>query len=276
MQRFTGSELASTSCPVSAWSTCFSNCTQHRVISTFAGGLFRAKSECVSAVEARECNAFSCPVESHHVVTFEVSVKNMPSWSEVHKEDLFRGLSVAFRQREGNFHLFIAPDFNAEEKRVNLQIKLRLPTEQFGSADRALRTGKAIVFVANREYFPTALSILINGNQTNSGQWRWLRPKDLTVNASWALIKVRAVPSHFRAQGLPPLSLDPSHFKVSRSAVTEIAISALIMSGLISIFFVWKGLVDKREKRDTSGETGPLPVGNRRAGQIRGRKPVTL
>jgi hypothetical protein len=203
-------------------------------------------------------------------------VKNVASWSEVHKEDLFRGLSVAFRQQEGNFHLFIAPAFNAEEKRVDLQIKLRLPTEQFGGADRALRTGKAIVFVANREYFPTALSILINGNQTNSGQWRWLRPLDLTVNASWAHIKVRAVPSHFRAQSLPPLSLDPSHFKVSRSAVSEIAISALIMSGLISIFFVWKGFIDKREKRDSEGEMGPLPVGNRRAGQIRGRKPVTL
>jgi hypothetical protein len=275
MQRFTGSELASTSCPVSGWSSCFANCSQERVVSTYLGGLFRAKSECVSAVEARECNAFSCPIESHHVVTFEVRVENMPAWSEVHKEDLFRGLSVAFRQREGNFHLFTAPEFNADEKRVNLQIKLRLPTEQFGGADRALRTGKAIVFVTNREYFPTALSLLINGNKTNSGQWRWLRPKDLTVNASWAFIKGR--PSHFRPQqSLPPLHIDSSCFQVSRSAVTGIAISILIMSGLISIFFVWKGFVDKRERGGAAEETGSLPVGTRRAGQIRGRKPVTF
>lgn len=83
-------------CWVGTWSSCTSNCTQHRMVS---GG----KSCTKNVVESRECASSDCPVGSHDfTLTLQISLgtESAKQFTEYQAEDLLTALSRALQVQE--------------------------------------------------------------------------------------------------------------------------------------------------------------------------------
>ena len=169
-----------TPCSVGAWSHCRSNCTQERLVlspetqSTYLRSVFgtsdkddqKGGKRCVPTTEVRKCHAYRCPVYAASLVAFDIRIANLrlDAWSYVHREDLFLGLSRALNVCESQFHAYSLPAQVGNF--ISLQVQLRLPANQHGGKKKCAALGEAIAQTALRPSFPTVLTLLLNGNNT--------------------------------------------------------------------------------------------------------------
>jgi len=161
-------------CPIGPWSPCYTNCTQHRSVSSKAPAAYQASllrnrgtisDSCVVTIEKRSCSTFLCPVDAN-VVTFGIIVKNMSLdvWSYVHKEDILHGLALTFRLDDGYFDFYSEP--KSSSTGLNMEVKLKLPVSKYGGRDGANAIANAIVNLASSPHFATIVSLTINGIST--------------------------------------------------------------------------------------------------------------